>query len=64
MEDGDSISVNTRNEFYLIFVSLHRHFYVTVPFIKTAEYPYKDYSRSASNVKKKITIINLEISFN
>jgi hypothetical protein len=51
MEDDDSISVNTGNEFYLPFVSLHRHVYVTVSFIITAEYPYKDYSRSASSAK-------------
>jgi len=42
MVDDDSRYVNTRNEFYLPFVSLHRHFYVTISFIITAEYPYKD----------------------
>jgi hypothetical protein len=52
MVDDDSRSVNTRNEFCLPFVSLHRHFYVSIQFIITAEYPYNDYRKSASSAKK------------
>jgi len=42
MVDDDCKSVDTRNEFCLPFVSPHRHFYLTIPLIITAEYPYKD----------------------
>jgi hypothetical protein len=62
MGDNDSIPVNTGNEFCLPSVSLHGHFYVTMPIIITAEYSYKDYSKSTSS--EKIIIINLDISFN
>jgi len=52
MVEDDSRSVNTRNEFCLPFVSLHRHFYVSIKLIINAEYPYKDYKKSASSAQK------------